>query len=73
MLLKSYPTIQQKQELTLQRFNEWIAEDTRLEPRDYKIEFSCGQIEYDPGRHESIEDLLAEADSAMYRNKNASR
>jgi len=55
------------------RLKEWIANDSRLEGRSYEVQFSSGQIGFDPGKHNSIEDLLADADSAMYENKNASR
>ncbi|MBV4552442.1 sensor domain-containing diguanylate cyclase [Pseudomonas sp. SWRI102] len=37
--------------------------------RGYDIRFSVGQIEYDPKRHASIDSLLADADAAMYAQK----
>ena len=37
--------------------------------REYALHFSHGAVEYDPGRHESIEDLLAEGDELMFRHK----
>lgn len=35
----------------------------------YFIEFSFGFVDYEPLKHESIEDMLVEADKAMYENK----
>lgn len=35
----------------------------------YSIEFSYGLVAYEPLQHESIEDMLHEADSAMYESK----
>ncbi|MGL5026398.1 MAG: sensor domain-containing diguanylate cyclase [Shewanella oncorhynchi] len=35
----------------------------------YFIEFSFGFVDYEPLKHESIEDMLIEADKAMYENK----
>jgi diguanylate cyclase (GGDEF)-like protein len=51
------------------RVREHIAERSRRDCRGYDIHFSAGQIEFDPARHETIEDLLAEADALMYADK----
>jgi len=37
----------------------------------YALQFSTGVITFDPLRHGSVHDMLAEADAAMYRNKAA--
>jgi diguanylate cyclase (GGDEF)-like protein len=37
----------------------------------YTIRFSYGVVPYEPLRHASVEDMLHEADSAMYENKRA--
>ncbi|CAI3788899.1 hypothetical protein AHFPHNDE_02584 [Pseudomonas sp. MM227] len=39
----------------------------------YSITYSVGRIEYDPGRHDSVKRLLADADGAMYARKQAAR
>ena len=39
--------------------------------RGYDIRFSVGQIEFDVRRHSSVANFLAEADKAMYANKQA--
>ncbi len=39
----------------------------------YSITYSVGRIEYDPGRHDSVKRLLADADGAMYAHKQAAR
>jgi len=41
--------------------------------RGYDIRFGVGQIEYDLQRHESADSLLAEADAAMYAQKQVLR
>ncbi|WP_296252422.1 sensor domain-containing diguanylate cyclase [Pseudomonas sp. UBA4194] len=41
--------------------------------RRYAIQYSVGRIEYDPARHDSIKRLLADADGAMYAQKQASK
>ena len=37
--------------------------------RDYDIRYSVGCIEFDPGRHQDIQQLFADADAAMYVHK----
>lgn len=58
---------------TLAKLGERIS--TRNEGRDTiaQIRYSAGSATYDPGRHESIEDLVDDADAAMYEDKNARR
>jgi len=41
--------------------------------RGYDISFSFGAVEFDPDKHPSLEELLAEGDSLMYAHKNAGR
>jgi diguanylate cyclase (GGDEF)-like protein len=41
--------------------------------RDYALAYSVGVTRYEPLRHPAIEDLLADADEAMYRDKQARR
>ncbi|CAN7434272.1 hypothetical protein ACOCG7_25615 [Paraburkholderia sp. DD10] len=41
--------------------------------RGYQIRHSVGQKQYDPVRHGAIGELLAAADAAMYRHKQASK
>lgn len=53
----------------LARMRAWIDEKNRQENRGNDIRFSAGMIQFDPARHHAIEDLLAEADSAMYQDK----
>lgn len=36
----------------------------------YEITFSHGSVDYNPGKHQSIDALLSEGDSMMYKNKN---
>ena len=39
----------------------------------YSIEFSYGLVAYEPLKHASVEDMLHDADNAMYKNKNSKR
>jgi len=51
------------------RLRTWIEEDNKKAARGYEITFSVGWVEFEPAKHECIDDLLADADTAMYRNK----
>ncbi|CAH0145563.1 sensor domain-containing diguanylate cyclase [Pseudomonas brassicacearum] len=55
------------------RLKEILDERNAMLQRGYDIRFSVGQIEYDPQRHQSIDMLLADADAAMYAQKQALR
>ena len=37
------------------------------------LKWSAGHVRYDPSRHDSVEDLLKDADALMYENKSNSR
>jgi diguanylate cyclase (GGDEF)-like protein len=39
----------------------------------YDISFSYGMISFDPDKHKTIEDLIEDSDSAMYRHKNTNK
>jgi diguanylate cyclase (GGDEF)-like protein len=51
------------------RMRRWIGEENRLAGRGYEIRFSSGEVGFDPAQHPSIEDMLKEADAAMYKEK----
>lgn len=51
------------------RLREILDERNATLHRGYAIRFSVGQIEYDPQRHDTVDRLLADADSAMYEHK----
>ncbi|WP_339447098.1 sensor domain-containing diguanylate cyclase [Pseudomonas sp. EA_5y_Pfl2_R50] len=53
------------------RLKEILEERNATLHRGYAIRFSVGQIEFDAKRHESVDRLLADADSAMYAHKQA--
>lgn len=54
------------------RLEHWIA--AREQNLDsYSLSFSAGCVEFDPGRHHSMEELLRDADQAMYEQKNSAR
>jgi diguanylate cyclase (GGDEF)-like protein len=57
----------------ISRLRRWIDEENRLAGRGYEIRFSAGEVGFDSTRHQSIEDMLKEADAAMYRDKEGSR
>ena len=57
----------------LSRLQRWIEANNRVEETGYAIEFSVGQVKFDPEKNLSVENLLALADSAMYENKRAFR
>lgn len=53
-------------DLLLRRFQDSINNRENLK---YPIEFSVGHIIYDANHHQSLSDLLAEADTKMYEDK----
>ena len=53
------------------RLKDILEERNATLHRGYAIRFSVGQIEYDAKRHETVDRLLADADSAMYVHKQA--
>ena len=56
-------------EQAIARLRAWIDEDNQRVARGYEITFSVGWVEFNPAKHESVDDLLMDADAAMYRNK----
>ncbi|RAP35667.1 GGDEF domain-containing protein [Legionella quinlivanii] len=50
----------------IQRFNQALKS---AEPKEYAIEFSVGIIQFNPGEHQTLEDMLAQADYKMYMTK----
>lgn len=55
----------------LARLRSVLAKRNATSKRGYEIAYSVGQIQYDPAAHASITELLAQADLAMYENKQA--
>ena len=56
-------------ESILSRFDKEINQYNKTSLRGYNIRYSSGVAIYDPDKHQSIEDLLAEADTMMYQQK----
>ena len=54
------------------RFRDGLLSRTREAARGYEIRYSHGIVEFTPGRHDSIDALLAEGDALMYALKKAS-
>lgn len=57
----------------LQRLRETLAAANAGSTRSYEIRFSVGETPFDPERHQSVIDLLAESDGAMYAHKSKQR
>ena len=55
----------------LKRLNDLVNAHNTREKRGYDIRFSVGVVAYDPERHASVADLLADADKLMYEQKDA--
>ncbi|MEE3718943.1 sensor domain-containing diguanylate cyclase [Tumidithrix elongata RA019] len=60
-------------QLILNRLDRIRADFNKQEARGYDICCSVGAIEFDASRHQSIEDLLQEADQLMYVQKQTKR
>ena len=57
----------------IERMRQGLDERVHAALLEYPIVFSAGIVEFDEARHETIDDLLEEADAEMYREKMASR
>jgi diguanylate cyclase (GGDEF)-like protein len=57
----------------VERLRSMLAVRNAQAKRGYDIRFSVGQVEYDRSRHETIAQLLAESDRAMYADKSAQK
>lgn len=53
----------------LTRFDSAVNHDNQQAQRGYDLCYSVGIATFDPERHSSIQDLLAEADTLMYQHK----
>jgi diguanylate cyclase (GGDEF)-like protein len=62
----------QHEESILERLKENLRRASALEPR-YSLSLSMGLARFDPRRPLSLQDLMAEADNAMYQQKKAIR
>jgi len=56
---------------SITRLRQSIQRQVEEVRRGYNIGFSHGIVEFESGKHSTIEDLLAEADSVMYATKRA--
>jgi diguanylate cyclase (GGDEF)-like protein len=53
----------------MKRFSDSLEEFNQTANRGYNISFSYGIVEFDPEKHHSIDALLTEGDSLMYKYK----
>lgn len=60
-------------ELLVQRLRERIVDFNRTSPEPYQLSISIGMARHDDDLRVRLEDLVAEADSAMYREKHGKR
>lgn len=60
-------------ESLLGKFGQALDQHCMAQDRSYRLEFSCGMVEFDPERHRTIDPLLAEADALMYQTKKSRR
>lgn len=58
-------------ESIVQHLKQSLADYNTKATRGYNIEFSYGFIEHDVQQHQSLDDMLAAADSLMYQQKKA--
>jgi diguanylate cyclase (GGDEF)-like protein len=62
-----------KSKKLLSRLGQALEDHNKQTARGYDIGYSIGIIEFDPNRHQTIDDLLQEADSLMYVQKQEKR
>lgn len=60
-------------QLVLERLERSLEEFNQKSNRGYQIICSVGIVAFDPSRHQSIDDLLAEGDRLMYEQKQKKR
>ncbi len=60
-------------QLVLKRLDQIRTEFNQREARGYDIQCSVGMVEFDPNRHQSIDDLLQDGDRLMYAQKQMKR
>jgi diguanylate cyclase (GGDEF)-like protein len=60
-------------ETLLARLSYVLAQHNQTAGRGYEIQFSVGTVQFDAAKHDSIDQLLHEADIEMYANKQARR
>lgn len=66
LLTNTKPEIATK---VLNRLSDMIADHNLLDNNEYEISYSVGVIEYDSKKHETIGDLIIDADQLMYAEK----
>jgi len=57
----------------LQRLRDAVGAHNRTTSAGCEIHYSVGAVAFDPGRHQSTAELMADADEQMYRQKAAKR
>lgn len=60
-------------QMVLEKFGRQLDEYNQRANRGYRLEFSCGVVEFNPAAPQSIEELLAAGDAQMYSIKGAKR
>jgi diguanylate cyclase (GGDEF)-like protein len=60
-------------ETVIERFRQSLEKHNQETRRGYDISFSYGIVDYDPDTHQTVDALLADGDSLMYKNKNQRR
>ena len=56
-------------EAAIYRFRRALKKRSLNENWGYELSFSHGIVEFEPGRHEALEEMLAEGDALMYQRK----
>jgi len=62
-------TPKKKAEIIVKKFRQALEKHNRDADRGYDIEFSYGIVEFSPEKHRSIDSLLMDGDSLMYKQK----
>ena len=62
-------TTAESAQLLIDRFRVSLDDINRQSTRGYKIEFSCGVVEFDRAKHRDIQHVLSDSDVQMYDRK----
>ena len=60
-------------ELLVERLREGVRDFNESSPEPYELSISIGMVRHDDDPRVRLEDMVADADAAMYREKNAKR
>jgi len=72
-IVLQYNSTERHSNQPIERLQEYLNTWCDRERKAYNLTFTYGVVEYDPSMHQSVEDMLVEADKKMYESKKTSK